>query len=157
MDISFKIEDEVFNVRTSAFIKHNDEILVSVHKEKDYVSLPGGRIKLNEASNKALVRELKEELNYDIREEELKLVRIVENFFTNISGKKYHEYLFIYEINLDDKYYNGNFKNLENEEITMSWMKEEEFILHNVKPGICKGIVADNTFKHIILNEKVNN
>lgn len=27
MDISFKIENEVFNVRTSAFIRHNDEVL----------------------------------------------------------------------------------------------------------------------------------
>lgn len=157
MDISFKMEDVVFNVRTSAFIKHNDEILVSLHKERNYVSLPGGRIKLNESSSKALVRELKEELNYDIREEELKLVRIIENFFTNQAGKNYHEYLFVYEINLDDKYYNGNFKNLENDDVTMSWIKKEAFILYDVKPGVCKGIIADDSFKHIILNEKVNN
>lgn len=156
MDISFKIENEVFNVRTSAFISHNDEVLVCVHKDKDYCSLPGGRVKLNESSSKALVRELKEELNYDIREEELKIVRIVENFFTYNDGRVFHEYLFIYELAIDDSIYNGDFKNLENENITMNWMREEAFILYNVKPGICKGIVADNSLKHIILNEKTN-
>ena len=100
--------------------------------------------------------ELKEELNYDIRQEELKIVRIVENFFTYKDGRVFHEYLFIYELTIDDSIYNGDFKNLENENITMNWMKEEAFILYNVKPGLCKGIIADNSLKHIILNEKAN-
>ena len=47
----------------------------------------------------------------------------------------------------------GDFKNLENENITMNWVRKEAFILLNVAPGICKGIIANPEFQHIISNK----
>jgi len=155
MDLSIELEKDFrLNVRTTALIRYNNEILLSKKSNEEYYSLPGGRVKMGEDSRIALVRELKEELNYDIREEELRLVRIVENFFTYADGSKFHEYLFIYELLLPEKYYNGDFKNLENPLMDMKWMREEEFTVTNVKPDLCKSIIASPEFRHVILKEK---
>ncbi len=153
MDLSIELDkDTKFNVRTTALIRYKDEVLLSKKSYEDYYSLPGGRVKLGEDSKEALVRELKEELDYDIRKEELRLVRIVENFFTN-HDTRFHEYLFIYELFLPEEYYNGNFKNLENNAMDMKWIRREEFTLLNVKPDLCKSIIADGEFKHVIIKE----
>lgn len=152
MDLTFK-EDITFNVRTAAFIRHNDEILLSKRSDKDYYSLPGGRVKLGESSKDGLIRELKEELNYDLYPEDLRLVRVIENFFTYQDKENIHEYLFIYEITLPEKNYNGNFTNLENPNMNMLWVREEQFILLPVRPGCIKNIITDNSLKSLIIKE----
>ena len=151
MDISIKLDDYKLNVRTCAFIRCGDEILLCEHKDKDYYSLPGGHVKMGEDSKTALMRELKEELNYDLCENDLRIVRCIENFFTYKDGRVFHEYLFIYELAIDDSIYNGDFKNLENDNITMNWVKEDAFILLNVEPGAVKGIISNKNIEHIIL------
>lgn len=150
MDISIKLDDYKLNVRTCAFIRCGDEILLCEHKDKDYYSLPGGHVKMGEDSKTALMRELKEELNYDLCENDLRIVRCIENFFT-YKGEKIHEYLFVYLTVLDKSLYNGDFKNLENDNITMNWVKEDAFILLNVEPGVVKGIISNPNVEHIIL------
>ncbi len=152
MDISIKLDDYKLNVRTCAFIRCGDEILLCEHKDKDYYSLPGGRVKVGEDSKTALMRELKEELNYDLCENDLRIVRCIENFFT-YKGEKIHEYLFVYLTILDKSLYNGDFKNLENDNITMNWVKEEAFILFDVKPGVVKGIIRNPNVEHIVLKD----
>ena len=61
------------------------------------------------------------------------------------------EYLFVYLTVLDKSLYNGDFKNLENDNITMNWVKEDAFILLNVEPGAVKGIISNKNVEHIIL------
>ena len=82
MDLDMIMDGVRFSVRTAAVVRHKDEVLFSKKSDNDYFSFPGGKIKINESSKEALVRELKEELNYDVSESELKLVRIIENFYT---------------------------------------------------------------------------
>ena len=103
-------------------------------------------------SKEALLRELKEELNYDLDENDLRIVRVIENFFV-YKGKNIHEYLFVYLCDLDESLYNGDFKNLENDNITMNWVKEEAFILFDVKPGVVKGIIRNPNVEHIVLKD----
>lgn len=154
MDISVELENYKLNVRTCAFIRCKGEILVCEHKNKNYYSLPGGRVKVGEDSKGALLRELKEELNYDLGENDLRITRVVENFFV-CKGQNVHEYLFVYLCDLDESLYNGDFKNLENENITMNWVKEEAFILFDVEPGVIKGIISNPNVEHIVLKENV--
>ena len=142
MDISVELENYKLNVRTCAFIRCKGEILVCEHKNKNYYSLPGGRVKVGEDSKEALLRELKEELNYDLGENDLRITRVIEN-------------LFVYLCDLDESLYNGDFKNLENENITMNWVKEEAFILFDVEPGVIKGIISNPNVEHIVLKENV--
>ena len=67
MDLTFEIsENEKFNVRSAALIKYHDNYLISKREDKDYYSIPGGRISFAEDSKEATLRELKEELNWDI-------------------------------------------------------------------------------------------
>ena len=154
MDISVELENYKLNVRTCAFIRCKGEILVCEHKNKNYYSLPGGRVKVGEDSKEALLRELKEELNYDLGENDLRITRVIENFFVS-KGQNVHEYLFVYLCDLDESLYNGDFKNLENENITMNWVKEEAFILFDVEPGVIKGILSNPNVEHIVLKENV--
>ena len=154
MDISVELENYKLNVRTCAFIRCKGEILVCEHKNKNYYSLPGGRVKVGEDSKEALLRELKEELNYDLGENDLRITRVIENFFVS-KGQNVHEYLFVSLCDLDESLYNGDFKNLENENITMNWVKEEAFILFDVEPGVIKGIISNPNVEHIVLKENV--
>lgn len=154
MDINVELENYKLNVRTCAFIRCKGEILVCEHKNKNYYSLPGGRVKVGEDSKEALLRELKEELNYDLGENDLRITRVIENFFVS-KGQNVHEYLFVYLCDLDESLYNGDFKNLENENITMNWVKEEAFILFDVEPGVIKGIISNPNVEHIVLKENV--
>lgn len=151
MDLSINIKDNLkLNIRSSAFIKYQDNYFISKRKDKDYYSIPGGRVSFNEDSKETIIRELKEELDWDIKDNELKLVRIVENFY-KIKENYIHEYLFIYEIEIDKKYFDkGNFINLENPLMEMKWYKKDDYIKLNIKPNLIKDIILDNSFKHII-------
>lgn len=156
MDLTFQINvEEKFNVRSAAVIKYNYYYLIGKRDDKDYYSIPGGRINFGEDSKRAVIRELKEELNFDVSLDNIKLVRIIENFFYFKDNTKYHEYLFIYEIEgAKEMFLRGNFINLENPNMHMLWYKKEDFLKLNIKPDLIKEIVFDNTFKHIIFKEE---
>lgn len=151
MDLSFKISDnEKFNVRSAAVIRCNDNYLISKREDKDYYSIPGGRINFSEDSKSAILRELKEELDWDTPD--AKLVRIIENFFTFKDGVFFHEYLFIYLIDVPEGYFmRGNFINLENPLMHMEWYKKDDYKKLDIRPNLIKDIIDDDSFKHIIL------
>ena len=151
MDLTFKISDnEKFNVRSAAVIRSNDNYLISKREDKDYYSIPGGRINFREDSKSAILRELKEELDWNIPD--AKLVRIIENFFTFKDGVFFHEYLFIYLIDVPEGYFmKGNFINLENPLMHMEWYKKDDYKKLDIRPNLIKDIVDDEEFKHIIL------
>ncbi len=100
MDISIDIGDNLFNFRVGAVIKNQNKILVHHDKNKEHITLIGGRIKSGEDSITALKREIKEEIGADT--EYVKPVAYVENFF-EVKGKKYHEILIVHELELLDK------------------------------------------------------
>ena len=151
MDLTFKISDnEKFNVRSAAVIRYKDNYLISKREDKDYYSIPGGRINFGEDSKSAILRELKEELDWDTPD--AKLVRIIENFFTFKDGVFFHEYLFIYLIDVSEEYFKrGNFINLENPLMHMEWYKKDDYKKLDIRPNMIKDIINDDSFKHIIL------
>lgn len=148
MDLSLEVlENKIFNVRVAIYIKCIDKILVTKNKYKDYYSLPGGRIKYNEDSKSAIIREIKEELNLDI--DNVDFVSVVENFFKYSNNDEFHEYLFLYEVNIDDKYYNYDFINLEDSNIDMIWINIKDFKSIKLKPSVCLDII-NNKSNHYI-------
>jgi 8-oxo-dGTP pyrophosphatase MutT (NUDIX family) len=58
----------------------------------------GGRIKTNETSINAAIRETKEEIGINLNE--LQMAAIIENFF-NYNGEPFHELRFVYKAGLD--------------------------------------------------------
>ena len=155
MDLTFKISDkEKFNVRTAAIIKYNNYYLISKREDKDYYSLVGGRILFNEDSKEAIIREIKEELNWDIDSKDVKLIRIIENFYTYLDGARFHEYLFVYLIDVHNPdWMIQDFINLENPRMHMKWYNKENCLKLNIKPSILKDVLNDDAFKHLIIKE----
>ena len=151
MDLTFKVgENERFNVRSSAIIRHQDNYLISKRNDKDYYSILGGRINFGEDSKAAVLREIREELGWDLSD--AKLVRIMENFFSYSDGTKFHEYLFVYLMNVSEEYFKkGDFINLENPNMHMLWYKKEDYLKLNIRPLVIKGVLESPDFEHLVV------
>lgn len=64
MDLTFDTQNGTFNYRVGGLLIRNGELLVMRSQESEYY-LPGGRVKLHETAEEAIVREIKEELAFD--------------------------------------------------------------------------------------------
>ena len=63
MDISFKVENQKFNYRVCAVILSENQILAMRDERSPYFYLPGGRVKMGETAEQAVIREVWEELS----------------------------------------------------------------------------------------------
>lgn len=90
MDISFSHENQKFNYRVCAMIISGNRILAMHDERSPYFYLPGGRVKMGETAEQAVVREIWEELGVT-----LKIARplwLNQAFFTeDVDGIRYHE------------------------------------------------------------------
>lgn len=90
MDISFKAENEKFNYRVCAIMLNDGKILAMRDEGVPYFYLPGGRVKLGEAAEDAIIREITGELNISA-----KIIRplwLNQAFFKeDLNGLQYHE------------------------------------------------------------------
>ena len=85
----------VFGVRATALIVQNNQFLVT--KEGDYFYTIGGAIQVNESTEEAVVREVREELG--VKAQAGRLAFIVENRFEQ-GGVSYHNIEFHYLVDL---------------------------------------------------------
>lgn len=90
MDISFVHDKEKFNYRVCAIIIDDNKILAMHDERSPYYYLPGGRVKIGETAECAVVREIKEELGIN-----LKIIRplwLNQAFFNeDVDHLNYHE------------------------------------------------------------------
>ncbi len=90
MDISFLCENQKFNYRVCAIIVSEGKILAMRDERSPYFYLPGGRVKMGETAESAVIREVQEELGVT-----LKISRTLwlnQAFFTeNVDQLRYHE------------------------------------------------------------------
>ena len=90
MDISFNQENQRFNYRACAMIISENRILAMHDERSPYFYLPGGRVKMGETAEQAVVREIWEELGV-----KLKIARplwLNQAFFTEeVDGIRYHK------------------------------------------------------------------
>lgn len=90
MDISFGIENQKFNYRVCAIIIENGRILAMKDEGSPYYYLPGGRVKIGETAEEALLRECGEELL--IKPEIIRPLWFNQAFFTeDVSKMRFHE------------------------------------------------------------------
>lgn len=90
MDITFKTEEGIFNYRVCAIIMHENKLLAMRDEQASYFYLPGGRVKLHETAEQAILREIKEELQ--VNAEIIRPLWFNENFFTQVvNEERYHE------------------------------------------------------------------
>lgn len=63
MDISFRVDQQKFNYRVCAVIINEGKILAMHDERSPYFYLPGGRVRMGETAEAAVLREVQEELD----------------------------------------------------------------------------------------------
>lgn len=90
MDISFKNGNEKFNYRVCAIIINEDKILAMKDECSPYFYLPGGRVKIGETAEHAVLRECEEELQ--TKPQIIRPLWLNQAFFTeDVSKIRFHE------------------------------------------------------------------
>ena len=147
-DFRTKSNQTVFGVRATALIVKDNRLLV-VEDEDGFYTI-GGAIQVDEATEDAVVREVKEELGVISKVGQLAFV--VENPFEQ-AGIHYHNIEFHYLVDL-----------LEDAPLTMQedakplpcrWLALDDLYTVNLKPAFLKTTLPnwDGQLRHIHLNE----
>ena len=147
-DFRTTVGDTVFGVRAAALILQNGKLLVTKDKGKYYTI--GGAIQVNESTEDAVVREVKEELG--VKAEARQLAFVVENRFEQ-DGISYHNIEFHYLVDL-----------LEDAPLTMQedektqpceWIDIDKLGDINLVPAFLKTALPDwdGQLRHIHLEE----
>ncbi len=129
MDISFKTDEGRFNYRVCAIIINENKLLAMHNEVSPYYYLPGGRVKLGETAENAILRELKEELNIDA-----KIIRplwINQAFFKeDVMKEKFHEICIYFLVDVSETDIltrNNTFKGTETNRIhEFEWLSFEK-------------------------------
>ena len=104
-DLKIEIDGIRLNVRVGAIMRYGEEVVLEISTVGANSTIPGGRIRINEPSQDALVREMQEEMGFTINKNRLKQIKVFENFF-NYDELQVHEMYFLYEYILNDDEYN---------------------------------------------------
>lgn len=146
MDIEIKTDYKEFHGRSCGIIKQENKFLIMRVDKAPYFHIPGGHIEIGEDSNQTVVREIKEEIGCDIKEENL--FAIQENFwkkgkktchgieFYYIIKPKYELEMKDYEIMENDK---GEEKLLEFKWVTLEELKDIDLRPKNIRDMIVNG------------------
>ena len=126
MDISFKTDNEKFNYRVCAMIISDGKILAMHNERTPYYYLPGGRVKIGETAENAVIREIREELG--VTPKIVRPVWLNQAFFTeDVDNLHYHELCiyFLTDITDTDLLSRGkNFTTNEGDHIyTFEWLE----------------------------------
>jgi 8-oxo-dGTP pyrophosphatase MutT (NUDIX family) len=155
MDVVFKTDTAVFNLRVAGIYIENGHVLIHKMLGDTTWSLPGGRVEIAEETKNSLKREFLEELGIEI--EVTTLVFTVENFF-NYNGKDIHEIGFYYFVNSnDEKYLNmsGTFYGVEGERLIYKWVPINHLDEIELYPIFLRRELKDlpESTKHIIVRQ----
>ena len=152
-DISYLNADKTikFNYRVALLAVHNNKILFQKDDRDDYYSLIGGRVHLLEDSNQAIIREVKEETGIELNINDIKLVKVVENFF-KYDNINFHELLFVYKVDSVELYKKDNFKTLDKDNVINKWYNIQNISNMDIRPEFIKNCYNDDILKSVIIN-----
>ncbi|MCJ0930695.1 NUDIX domain-containing protein [Virgibacillus halodenitrificans] len=155
MDATFKLENAVFNYRVAAIMLEKNHLLLHKQVNDNYWALPGGRVKVLEDSQASIKREIKEELDFNIKVDNL--VWITENFF-EYDQRNYHEIGLYYHVSLQEGSFTlekESFYGEEGDRLIYKWIPLED--LHNIqlRPEFLKTALKEIPTKpeHIIIKD----
>ena len=101
MDITFDTSEGRFNCRVCAILLNKDRLLAMHDERSPYFYLPGGRVRMGERAEDAVLREVREELGIEAR-----IVRplwLSQAFFNeDVTGLDYHELCLYFLLDVSD-------------------------------------------------------
>lgn len=101
MDISYVTGNEKFNYRACAVIIDDNKILAMHDECSPYFYLPGGRVRMGETAEQAVIREVYEELN--IKASIVRPLWLNQAFFTeDVDKLNYHELCIYFLIDISN-------------------------------------------------------
>ena len=155
MDITIDVEDYKLNVRAAGVIIHNNKILLHRNTNSDHYALIGGRVAIGEDSEETVKREILEETGKSV--EIIGYVATIENFF-EMKGSKYHEIMFVHQVEFTDKkdqLLQETIKNIEGKDyLKYEWIDLGKIDKCPVQPQIMKKVLEDKIFPvHKINND----
>lgn len=83
-----------YEICVRAVIRHQNKILVCRYKKRTHYFFPGGHVEFGEKAEKALGREMKEELGLAIKK--YKFIGVVENIYSE-NKRKHHEINLVFD------------------------------------------------------------
>lgn len=125
MDAFFATDSANFNYRVAAVCIQNNHVLLHREVNDDHHwSLPGGRVKIGEEAQNAIIREISEELGVLTAVQQL--IWSVENFF-EYNKKKFHEIGFYYLLTAESiPFQNAPFYGKEGRRLIYQWIPLSE-------------------------------
>ena len=147
-DFRTKVGNTVFGVRATALILQNGKLLVTKDKGKYYTI--GGAIQVNERTEDAVVREVREELGVKAQAEQLAFV--VENRFEQ-DGVSYHNIEFHYLVDLLEEA--PLVMQEDTKQLPCRWIALDDLHTVDLKPAFLKSALPDwdGKLRHIHLEK----
>ena len=136
MDLTIQInETSKINVRSTGVIIHGDKILLHHNLNRPYYALIGGRVKLFEDSEEAVIREFEEETGEKVFV--LNHLTTIENFY-NYNGFDVYEIEFVYRLEFKDDKLKNMTDTLYNKEgkdyLQYEWVNFNDFDKIEIRP-----------------------
>lgn len=155
MDLTIDVEDYKLNVRAAGVIIHNNKVLCHRNINSDHYCIIGGRVEIGEDSAKTVKREIKEELGKDIKI--TGYIGTIENFF-EMKDSKYHEIMFVHQVEFtdkEDKKIDYTLKNIEGKDyLQYEWLDINKIENYPLWPRAIQEIISENKFPvHKINND----
>lgn len=154
-DLTFRTSEGKFNYRVGAIIMKDKKILMVKDDGAPYYYSVGGRVKLNETSQEAVVREAFEETG--IKFEIDRLVFVHEHFFCEeMTREQYHEIAFFYlmeeNTNMD---FEGKSCGDQGEKGHLHWLPVENLEQYHLFPEFFKTKISGSMtgIEHIVSKE----
>lgn len=135
-DLSVNTEHGNFTYRVAAIIINDNKLLLVKHEDHPCYYTVGGRVKINETSEDAVVREAYEETG--VRFEIDKLAFIQERFL-EINSTKHHEIVFFYLLqNVSEMIVLENTYTDQGSKETLHWFSLSDLDKHHIVPKFIK-------------------
>lgn len=158
MDVRINNDECSFKMRVAGCLIKDNKLLAIQMCHNGYWCFPGGHVHVGEDTVTALKREFEEEAK--IKCQDACLMSVVENFFINKIGKKFHEVSYYYLVKADDNIQTKDFAWTENDEgilkdLEFKWFNLDELKDVDLRPAVLKDkILSKNLeFEHIIFDQ----
>lgn len=155
MDVKIKNDTMNFNYCARAIIEQDEKVLILCVNDAGYYHLPGGHVEIGETSENALLREIKEEVGFEVT---IKKAVVINEQFYNKKDSANHSLIFYYLASPKNKIITessirmeqGRTKMIKNE---LRWVTRDELKDIDMRPDLIKDMIVKNEFdtlKHII-------